>query len=229
MISYTYYLYHIPTGLKYYGARYANKVSPENDLWIHYFSSSKKVHELIEKYGKESFQYQIRKTFKTKEECLDWEERFLRKINVIKRNDWLNSNIGGKNFYIPIVTKETREKMSLSQRGKIIPIEQRNKISKKLINRKLPQETKEKMSKSRKNKIFTEKHRNNLKNSRGHLLQAEKQSKQYEIIFKNGEKQIITNLKKYCDENKIDYSNASNVANGKRKTCSGLIFRKVEL
>jgi chromatin remodeling complex protein RSC6 len=124
MIStpYTYYLYHKPTGLKYYGSRWANKVSPENDLWINYFSSSKKVNQLIEEYGKDSFHYEIRKLFATKEQCLDWETKFLTKVNAVKNKEWINRHNGGKNFINGFIGKKhtllSKQKIANSKIGK---------------------------------------------------------------------------------------------------------------
>ena len=50
------------TGQFYYGSRARNirlKKLPEEDLWITYFTSSKKVKSLIEQYGKDSFGVEI--------------------------------------------------------------------------------------------------------------------------------------------------------------------------
>ena len=91
-LCYTYYLYHIPTGKKYYGSRYANKLSPEQDLWNVYFGSSDLVDEFVEAHGKDSFVAEVRKTFETKEDALIWEDRVLRKLDAPKRDDWLNQS-----------------------------------------------------------------------------------------------------------------------------------------
>ena len=97
--AYTYYLYHIPTGKKYYGVRWANECNPENDLWIKYFGSSRLVDILIEEYGKESFIPEIRKLFYSREDALFWEREVIKRIKAIDRNDWLNqSNVGS---YVP--------------------------------------------------------------------------------------------------------------------------------
>jgi hypothetical protein len=51
MIPFTYLIKHIPTGRNYYGVRYKKGCHP-NDLWLKYFTSSKKIKGLIKKYGK---------------------------------------------------------------------------------------------------------------------------------------------------------------------------------
>jgi hypothetical protein len=80
-VYFTYYLYHKPTGKKYYGARWKPACNP-SDLWDTYFTSSKHVHKLIEEYGKESFHYEIRKMFSNKSECISWEQRVLKRLKV---------------------------------------------------------------------------------------------------------------------------------------------------
>lgn len=92
--AYTYYLYHKPTNKKYYGVRWAKNCSP-NELWVKYFSSSKKIWKLIEIYGKESFYFEIRKTFDNIDKAILWEEKVLKRLKVLTNPDWLNQNISG--------------------------------------------------------------------------------------------------------------------------------------
>lgn len=107
--AYTYYLYHMPTGKKYYGVRWANKCEPEQDLWHEYFSSSNLVKILIKEYGKDSFITQIRKTFDTVKEAHTYEQRFLRKIDAVKNDNWLNQSYACGPFYsYPIKHSEDR-------------------------------------------------------------------------------------------------------------------------
>lgn len=78
-IPYSYRITHIKSGLHYYGVRYAKNCKPD-DLWKTYFTSSNYVKELIKKDGKECFIIQIRKTFNTVQEALDWEYKILCKV-----------------------------------------------------------------------------------------------------------------------------------------------------
>jgi hypothetical protein len=96
---YTYYLYHIPTGKKYYGVRLSPKAEPEQDLWVHYFSSSDKVHLLLEQYGDTSFKIEIRKVFETPQEAHEWEQKVLRRTKAVEREDWLNQALSTGPFY----------------------------------------------------------------------------------------------------------------------------------
>ena len=125
---YTYYLYHRPTGKKYYGSRYAEGCHP-SDLWNKYFSSCKKVHMLIEEYGIDSFDVEVRKTFEDKNSARLWEQRVLWRLKVKRRLDWLNSSYGKgieKNDTYGMLGKkhseETKAKMRKSQSGKNNPM-----------------------------------------------------------------------------------------------------------
>ena len=94
MSPFTYYLYHIPTGNKYYGVKYSKNCKP-TDLWTTYFSSSKRVKLLIEQYGIDSFRHQVRKTFASKDAAILWEKKVLRRLKVLQKKEWLNSNVAG--------------------------------------------------------------------------------------------------------------------------------------
>jgi len=82
--SFTYRVRFIPTGEYYYGVRFAKNCHP-SDLWTKYFTSSKKVKNLIKKHGKDSFEVEIRKLFKDSEEAIAWEHR----VNIHTKN-WPN-------------------------------------------------------------------------------------------------------------------------------------------
>ena len=131
-IPFTYLLKHIPTNKYYYGVRFKKGCHP-NDLWTKYFTSSKKVKGLIKRYGKKSFIFEIRKTFKTPQQAINWENKVLKRMKVIYRNDFLNLTnnksidpkylskiMSGKrnNFYGKKHTKESIKKMRLASLGK---------------------------------------------------------------------------------------------------------------
>jgi len=91
MIPFTYLVKHVPTNRYYYGVKYKKGCHP-NDLWTKYFTSSKKVKGLIRKYGKKSFIFEIRKTFKTAQQAVNWEYKVLKRMKVIHRDDFLNQS-----------------------------------------------------------------------------------------------------------------------------------------
>ena len=135
-IPFTYLLKHIPTNKYYYGVRFKKSCHP-NDLWTKYFTSSKRVKGLIKRYGKKSFIFEIRKTFKTQQESIKWENKVLKRMKVIYRDDFLNLTDNksidpthlsrimmgkrkGKDNYMfgKKHSKETIRKMKLSIKGK---------------------------------------------------------------------------------------------------------------
>jgi hypothetical protein len=67
-------------------------------LWSTYFTSSKVVKSLIEIYGKDSFDVEIRKTFSDPLVCRNWEAKFLHRVKAAKSEMWLNKHNGGKGF-----------------------------------------------------------------------------------------------------------------------------------
>ena len=158
-IPFTYLIKHIPTDKYYYGVMYRKGCNP-NDLWTKYFTSSKKVKSLIKRYGKESFIFEIRKTFKKAEQALNWEHKILKKLKVIYRDDFLNlsdnksinpdflSKINkGKNnpWYNKKHTKESIEKIRSAGLNRKHTEETKQKIRLFNIGRKHTKETKEKI------------------------------------------------------------------------------------
>ena len=101
-IPYTYCITFLLTGQRYYGCRYANKnknVANPNEFWLTYFTSSKVIKELILLHGKESFAFQIRQIFKTKEETVIWEHKLLTRIDAAASLEWFNKNNGAGKFH----------------------------------------------------------------------------------------------------------------------------------
>jgi hypothetical protein len=99
-LYYTYIIYHPETNFKYYGCQYGKFAHPDN-LWNTYFTSSKKVKELIQQYGKDSFLYEIRQVFDDPKKCRLWEIKVIKRANLVRRNDFLNQrNPGGTDSLI---------------------------------------------------------------------------------------------------------------------------------
>lgn len=92
-MAYTYYIYHKPTQQHYYGARWAKSADP-SDLWSTYFTSSSSVKLLIEQYGVDSFEVEVRKVFSTGIEARMWEHKVLKRLRAWKRANWLNKSNG---------------------------------------------------------------------------------------------------------------------------------------
>lgn len=90
-VPYTYLIKCVPTNQFYYGVRYSKDCHPD-DLWQTYYTSSAYIKHLIHEYGKESFIYEIRKTFSSATKARKWEERVLKKLNVSIREDFINKS-----------------------------------------------------------------------------------------------------------------------------------------
>lgn len=115
---YTYHLYHKPTGLRYYGVRYSKNAKP-TDLWTTYFTSSKYVKALIDGYGRDSFIYEVRRTFESREKAISWEHRVLRRLKVRTNEGWLNKAAGSEDYYTYEWKDSSRKKLSNTVRQKL--------------------------------------------------------------------------------------------------------------
>ena len=144
-MAYTYLIKHLPTNCVYYGVRTANKVDPTDDLWKQYFTSSKRIHELIEQDGADSFTVEIRKIFDDKAAAIAWEKRVLTRCKVMEDSRWINANIGG--YILP--TAESCAKISAFHKGVAKSDEHKLKIAEANRGKKkgpLSEETRAKIS-----------------------------------------------------------------------------------
>jgi len=183
---YTYVLTHIPSGKKYYGMRCRKNCHPD-EFWVKYFTSSKIVKRLIQQDGIYSFDFEIRKTFKTKIEAIVWEHKVLRRLKVHTDVNWLNQCNGNEIFPMTFgrlgktTSEEHKKKIGDAQRGsknhmygKTHTPEAREKIRAAHLGRKASKETRTKMSEYRKKHHTgfviggekTEKHRESIRKSR---------------------------------------------------------------
>lgn len=126
---FTYHIFNRITNQHYYGARWKKGCHP-SDLWTTYFTSSKLVADLIELYGTESFDVEIRKTFETRRACQQWEQRVLTKLRVKTRNDWLNIAISAPP--IRVGYKHTTETLTKMRKPKNIPWSKERKEAKRI-------------------------------------------------------------------------------------------------
>ena len=75
----------------YYGVRIANSVSPEEDLWKVYFTSSKHVQEFRMTHGEPDV-VQVRRRFTDAKKAELWEYKVLHRLDVIHNERWLNNS-----------------------------------------------------------------------------------------------------------------------------------------
>lgn len=111
-MPYTYIITHIPSNVKYYGVQYKKNANPE-DLGVKYFSSSNVLKRLIKEEGIDNFTFQVRQIFDSKEKALEWERRFLTKVNASASKEWFNLRNGsGNNSGGYTLSEVTRQRMS---------------------------------------------------------------------------------------------------------------------
>lgn len=117
--AYTYFIKWSIHDMNYYGVRYTRELyhrSPEEDLWIEYFSSSPYVKEFREENGEPNI-IQIRRKFDNPENAISWEHKVLTRLNAANSPKWLNRSNGGS---VLIMTEETRKKISNAMKGNLV-------------------------------------------------------------------------------------------------------------
>lgn len=87
-MAYTYLIGWSDLGKMYYGVRYAANAKP-SDLWETYFTSSKHVKAFREEHGEPDV-IQVRKVFDNSDKARIWESKFLKKVNVLDNDKFLN-------------------------------------------------------------------------------------------------------------------------------------------
>jgi len=181
-IPYTYLITHIPSQKVYYGVRFAKGCHP-GDLFQKYFTSSKIIKQLIKEDGHEAFSIEIRRTFKNKESAIIWENKVLKRMCVIKRDDFLNqtdnksrftNNDWWKGKTRPPKTEEhiNNFRKTFKERGRgignthtlghVLTEEHKQKISESTKGIPKSEETKARMSIGMKGKPKSEQHKQNL-------------------------------------------------------------------
>lgn len=163
MKTYTPYTYLIgwsQLGIYYYGVRHAKKDKTlyesgchPDELMVTYFTSCKKVPEICEANGNPDI-VQIRKTFDNAEAALLWEEKVLRRLHVLQKDNWLNANIASHIGMTAEIRNKIKESMLASgitrndafkarvsevHKGKKITEKTRAKIRAKVSGKKHPQ------------------------------------------------------------------------------------------
>lgn len=178
---YTYLLGWKNLNLYYYGVRYSKNCHPD-ELLVNYFSSSKVVQKMINENILPDI-VEIRKTFKSPGKARIWENKVLRRLNVINDNKWINktNNIsikpqpgksnpmygrsGNKHpLFGKTLSEETRHKIGQKSRLKKgnMPEGFSEKMRKINTGRKHSEESKNKISKALEGRSFTKKHKENI-------------------------------------------------------------------
>ena len=106
----------------YYGVRFRKGCHP-TDFWKKYFTSSNEVKKTREKYGEPDI-IQIRKTFSTKEQAIDWEHKVLCRMRVTLREDFLNLS----DSKMIVMSEEGKEVMRQKKIGKKLSEAHKHKL-----------------------------------------------------------------------------------------------------
>lgn len=174
----------------YYGVRYSKKCNPA-DLWVSYFTSSKHVQQLREQEGEPDIK-QVRKIFTDTKSAILWEAKVLRRLDVLKKNKWLNMNIAGaignlkdrpnpnKGKKFGPLSEETKAKMAEAKKryyanggkgpnsGRTMPDDQKSRISATLVGKSKPRKLGIKPSEETRKKMSDSRKRYNAtKGNRG--------------------------------------------------------------
>lgn len=171
----------------YYGARYAKNANPD-DLWVTYFTSSRKVKDFRKLHGEPDIT-EVRRTFSTAESTRLWEFNVIRRMNCVKDQRFLNAGNAGQSFYnAGPMSDEARSKMSRARTGKTgykhteeakrkisqsqlgckrykHTLEARSKMSAALKGKKHTPEQKSKMSEAKIGKKLSTEHKAAIKSS----------------------------------------------------------------
>ena len=124
-LAYTYFVKNKITNQFYYGSRKANirlKRTPEEDFWIHYFTSSKNIKELISVHGPDSFDILILEKSQDYADCF-WEEQKLICENfnnpLCLNKHYIISETGANRFSFrgKIHSEESKEKIRKNRKG----------------------------------------------------------------------------------------------------------------
>lgn len=157
---YTYLLKCLADNTFYYGVKFERGCRPE-EFWLQYETSSKEVKRKIEEYGKDAFSFEIRKTFDDAEKARLWENKVLRRMKVIERDDFMNKtdNISIKPLYgsdnamtRPDVIEAFKKSRAKNPTRKASPKEVYDKLSKMFKGKKRPKDVCESISKALKGK-----------------------------------------------------------------------------
>jgi hypothetical protein len=159
-LAYTYHICNKITKEFYYGSRYKNvtlKRTPQDDFWIYYFTSSNKVKNLINLYGKESFDVSIIMENEDYDKCYFYEQNLIDShlSNALCLNKFCHltnkfSMAGSAH------SEETKAKLSIARQKRIGPN----------TGKTHTEETKAKIGAAQKGKTISNEHKASIRDAR---------------------------------------------------------------
>jgi group I intron endonuclease len=135
---------------KYYIGKHKTTVDNIND---DYLGSGIILKQAIEKYGKENFTKEVIKIFNDENSAFDYEQELVNKLLVEDKNCYniMTGGLGGRTL-----SDESKQKLSLINKGKPRSDKIKKKISVTLKGRKISKEHKKKLSDAKKGKACSE-------------------------------------------------------------------------
>lgn len=194
MKPYTYLIGWKLLDLWYYGVRYAKDCDP-SDLWVKYFTSSKKVAILRIECGEPDI-VEIRRIFSTPVQAKVWEERVLCRMNAVKSRRWLNQCNQNKHFcrsgplsesvklkmslaYRPPKSVEHRRKLGISSRSRPPFTQDHKKKLSSSATARWSSAERLKQSDTRRGKLLSDEHKQKISiGGRGRVVSEETRTKQ---------------------------------------------------
>lgn len=167
--AYTYCVHNRITGQYYYGFRSRNvklERTPFEDLWVHYFTSSTYIKQLIKQYGVDSFDVSILKEAEIASDCYRYEQELIKEhiVNPLCLNKRYVDVASGSGHFSFTGGQHTPEAISKIRQARATQI--------------ITDQHRANMSTAGKQKVFTESHRAALALSQqGKTLSAETKTK----------------------------------------------------
>lgn len=188
------------------------------------------IHKAMFKYGLENFAvYQI-DSAETKEELLEKEKHWIKKLDT--KNNGYNETDGGEGCFGWKATKEQKEanrKRNIERMKDPLNKERQSIIAKEYWDN-LPEDIKlERIERFNKTKIGN-KHvlgKTWKLSNESKMNVSNAKSQEWLIIHPNDKKEKIKNLNEFCRKNNLDSGAMSNVAKGKNKHHKGYSCQKV--
>lgn len=167
---YVYWIQHIPSMMLYHGRKYEESTCDSSTFMTKsgYQTSSIHIKELIERDVLESFRVLCIRHFATAQEVIDYEKKFLVKIDAKNHPRYINKSNGGAPQGPHL--EETKKKLSIAKKGK--PLSDKHKANMRkpksekhkenMRGHKISNVTREKLSNASKDKPKSLEHRNKL-------------------------------------------------------------------
>jgi len=162
-------------GRKFFYTNHGKKTMQKDSDWRTYKTSSKYVKIAIEEYGIENFTFEIIQVFETRagvvsgEVEMQWEAKVLHAQDEAGERLYWNAAIGGIRFIAKErLSEEHKAKIGATKKGNKYMLgkprseETKNKLSVANKGKILTEEHRQKISEAKKGKVFSEEHKANL-------------------------------------------------------------------